>query len=566
MSRIWNCITRGFRVRPPTTPSQTSSQLSDDNEANSEVDHLTLDKDIRRFVLQFDGSAAEQDSVVIKGNGKISKSALWTLKARQHDHEQRTHHQNYRVYFKIWDRFAYFTASGLLIGFMRKCMNKTGIVVEKPVENGTKERRKGSGKWNLSMDDMTFLKQNVTFRYILSKMPTVALPRSTVHAGGDRELRQTCNQNTTELLEQDVEKKSASVSTSEALGNHMGLSDEDLEEFISSAQDCIGKTYNVQGISHYKLGSYHEAVQCFDLGSKGGSSNAQFNLGLCYYLGKGTKKNLTKAMAQYRKAARQGHKMAQYNLALLLIDTKDVVKYTHAMLLLEQAAEQGLLQAQSLLGSCLAQEGVHQNMRKAVRMFQLAADQEDPLATYHLAQCHEHGLGGLEINPIKAFDLYATAANLGHMEAQYKMGCVLANGCEGIDKNEDLAMEIFKKAGEAGHAKSLKRHECLREAKQLQMASIEKDFLKPSLHTNQNISIDLSHLIIPELIQALNPQKAMTEDTFLSTPRLEDVLIPGSLVGGQFDQSVSFVNSFHRVSTWPSSLLNYTSIVSYPND
>ena len=70
-----------------------------------------------------------------------------------------------------------FTASGLLIGFMRKCMNKTGNVVEKPVENGTKERRKGSGKWNLSMDDMTFLKQNVTFRYILSKMPTVALPR-----------------------------------------------------------------------------------------------------------------------------------------------------------------------------------------------------------------------------------------------------------------------------------------------------------------------------------------------------------------------------------------------------
>ena len=126
-------------------------------------------------------------------------------------------------------------------------------------------------------------------------------------------------------------------------------------------------------------------------------------------------------------------------------------------------------------------------------------------------------------------------------------------------------MEIFKKAGEAGHAKSLERHECLRGAKQLQMASIEEDFLKPSLHTNQNISIDLSHLIIPELIQALNPQKAIAEDTFLSTPRLEDVLIPGSLVGGQFDQSVSFVNSFHRVSTWPSSLLNH-SIVCYPND
>ena len=56
---------------------------------------------------------------------------------------------------------------------------------------------------------------------------------------------------------------------------------------------------------------------------------------------------------------------------------------------------------------------------------------KDPLSTYHLAECHEHGLGGLIIDNGKAFELYASAANLGHKEARFKMAMILFNGCPG---------------------------------------------------------------------------------------------------------------------------------------
>ena len=45
-----------------------------------------------------------------------------------------------------------------------------------------------------------------------------------------------------------------------------------------------------------------------------GNADAQFQLGLCYYAGKGVRKNYTKAATWIRKSAEQGHERAQYHL------------------------------------------------------------------------------------------------------------------------------------------------------------------------------------------------------------------------------------------------------------
>ena len=47
--------------------------------------------------------------------------------------------------------------------------------------------------------------------------------------------------------------------------------------------------------------------------------NAQYNVGLCYYEGKGTVKDIDQALYWWRLAAAQGHENAQYNIKETLI-------------------------------------------------------------------------------------------------------------------------------------------------------------------------------------------------------------------------------------------------------
>ena len=45
-----------------------------------------------------------------------------------------------------------------------------------------------------------------------------------------------------------------------------------------------------------------------------GDANAQYRLGICYFNGKGVRRNFVKAATWFRKAAEQGHDRAKYQL------------------------------------------------------------------------------------------------------------------------------------------------------------------------------------------------------------------------------------------------------------
>ena len=69
---------------------------------------------------------------------------------------------------------------------------------------------------------------------------------------------------------------------------------------------------------------------------------AQYNLGLCYYNGKGVTKNYTEAVKWYRKAAEQGDAYAQYNLGLCYKNGYGVPKdISQAVVWYRKAARQG---------------------------------------------------------------------------------------------------------------------------------------------------------------------------------------------------------------------------------
>ncbi|WP_411025760.1 tetratricopeptide repeat protein, partial [Salmonella sp. s55004] len=87
-------------------------------------------------------------------------------------------------------------------------------------------------------------------------------------------------------------------------------------------------------------------------GIKFGYSKAQFNLGICYELGKGVVVDMKKTVELYRQAAHQGHPLALYNLAVYNYHGYGIPKNVkEGIELMEMAADSGVIPAHSFLGS-----------------------------------------------------------------------------------------------------------------------------------------------------------------------------------------------------------------------
>lgn len=79
---------------------------------------------------------------------------------------------------------------------------------------------------------------------------------------------------------------------------------------------------NVQGdidkaITAYNNKEYHAALTLFKKHAESGHTNAQYNLGMMYYEGKGVQQDYKEALTWYRKAAEQGNENAQANLGVM---------------------------------------------------------------------------------------------------------------------------------------------------------------------------------------------------------------------------------------------------------
>ncbi len=96
---------------------------------------------------------------------------------------------------------------------------------------------------------------------------------------------------------------------------------------------------------------YTEARKWFQRAAKRGHKNAQYMLGLLYYNGKGVERNCKESKAWFQRAAEQGHAEAQYMLGLLYYDGKGGQKdYNRASEWFRKAAGKGDKEAQYMLG------------------------------------------------------------------------------------------------------------------------------------------------------------------------------------------------------------------------
>ena len=147
-----------------------------------------------------------------------------------------------------------------------------------------------------------------------------------------------------------------------------------------------------------------------DTGENPADAKAQFDLGLCYY----NRKDSSKAVYWYKKAAEQGYAPAQYNLGVCYGNGIGVEKDPiQAVYWYKKAAEQGHNQAQCNLGVYYdCNIGEKRDMAQAVYWYKKAAEQGYAPAQYNLGACYEFGTG-VEKNKEQAVYWYKQAAKQG---------------------------------------------------------------------------------------------------------------------------------------------------------
>lgn len=102
-----------------------------------------------------------------------------------------------------------------------------------------------------------------------------------------------------------------------------------------------------QGDVYYEQEDYGQAMECYRKAAEEGDADAQCDLGYCYKIGDGVKKDPKKAVEWFTKSAEQGNARAQYNLALCFEHGNGVKKnLKKAIEWYTKSAEQGYESAQ----------------------------------------------------------------------------------------------------------------------------------------------------------------------------------------------------------------------------
>ena len=182
-----------------------------------------------------------------------------------------------------------------------------------------------------------------------------------------------------------------------------------------------------------------------------GNLEAAYQLGNCYFYGKGCVENYFLAVKYYRFAADNGHPDAQYCLGMSYYNGTGVLDdLTLAIKYLTMSAEQGVAKAEYVLGNCYYRGiGVEINYDIAVKYYESAAIKGMADAQNDLAVCYENGRGVVR-DRCKAIEYYEQAANQGHAMSQHALGIYYSEFPSSRDW--DKAIHYFKLAAEQGYA------------------------------------------------------------------------------------------------------------------
>ncbi|GAA6067315.1 death ligand signal enhancer isoform X1 [Tachysurus ichikawai] len=238
---------------------------------------------------------------------------------------------------------------------------------------------------------------------------------------------ETIHHNITETLTDCNVTQTAAPGCEIPQGHRTSCSLDEAEQHLRDiAGNSVPVILNIIGLESSKAGNHKAAFECFWVSAQQNYNKAQFNVGVCYEMGRGVMKDLSKALQYYRCAAMAGHTQAQYRCAKLLLNSREQqsIMDTHnatatAISLLQSAAAAGLTEAQLYLGVLFSQDP-DADGRKSVRYFRMAVDSGDSTGLLFLGQCYERGFG-VPLCYTTAVWYYEKAAAKGNPKAKNKL-------------------------------------------------------------------------------------------------------------------------------------------------
>lgn len=317
-------------------------------------------------------------------------------------------------------------------------------------------------------------------------------------------------------VQSDTQLSSGSISNEDDSLSHAASS------FATTSNVCTAACHNKLGVKYASKKQYEKAFDLFHQAGEQGNSLAQFNLGLCYENGKGTKQDLEKAVECYEKACALNHKGAFYNLALFYMEGTGGLPKDHnkALELLEKASQADVAKAQSYLGIYYAHKSP-EDYSKAVSYLEKAALKEDNNAEYHLGVCYEHGLG-VERNLVMAGQMYKAAASHGNVAAQYNVGVFYQYGLGDFPVNNQEALRHYRMAAEAGDQDALHNYSLLSKEQEKNNHGFKHDLLWTIFHKmavgNTNMPVDKGMarcLSTPNIVDGHSEQSLNNENTLV---------------------------------------------------
>ena len=174
-----------------------------------------------------------------------------------------------------------------------------------------------------------------------------------------------------------------------------------------------------ESIQHYEQGAYIKALDGFYTLAKEGNRVAQHNLATMYATGKGAKRDVSKAIKWYEKAAKQQYGLSAYNLGHIyqMRGTQDAHAYTKAKYWYEKAIDAKINEAYNNLATLyLKGQGVAKNIPKALALLEEAARLNNSIAQVNAGRLYAWG-DDITHDKMKAYENFKKALKAGESEA-----------------------------------------------------------------------------------------------------------------------------------------------------
>lgn len=199
--------------------------------------------------------------------------------------------------------------------------------------------------------------------------------------------------------------------------------------------------YDILALIYGDLGRYKEELE---YRKRGMSSLTDEEIGLLFDY---DVKRRIQFLEAYIKAE-QGDAEAQFQLAELYYNDKDLEKEDEAIELYIKAAEQGHIKAQATLGHLYQSDYmVEKDYGKALCWYTKAAEQGDAKSLSSIGLFYAYGYG-VEQDYGKAKQFWMKAAEQGDTRAYHYIGVLYDKGL-GVEQDKDKAMQYFKEAKKA---------------------------------------------------------------------------------------------------------------------